>query len=144
MRRLLTALAFTAAAAAPAAAANSMQVRIDEAQALRLSRDFAAIVVGNPRIADVTAHDPRLLFVTGKTFGETNLLVLDAFANVIVSTHLSVGGPDENRLTLYRGPSRQSYHCPDECQAAPVPGDEEGFFGSVSGAMSDSISSATE
>jgi len=68
------------------AAKNDVEVIIDEATLLRLDRPAAEIVVGNPSIADVSVQSGRVLIVTGKSFGETNLIVMDADGKVV---HLS-------------------------------------------------------
>ena len=43
----------------------------------------AEVIIGNPSIADVTIQGGNLLVVTGKTFGVTNIIALDAQRNVI-------------------------------------------------------------
>ena len=62
------------------------------------------IVVGNPSIADVSVQSGKVLVVTGKSFGETNLIVMDADGKVVVNRQLIVQEPRTGFVTMYRGP----------------------------------------
>ena len=103
-------------------------VDIDQARLIRLERDAAQIIVGNPAIADVSAQGSRLLVITGKSYGTTNLIALDARGREIVSARLAVREEDARRVTLYRGTSRQSYHCAPDCQRVLSLGDDKSAF----------------
>lgn len=103
-------------------------VTIDEARLVRLDTDAAQLIIGNPAIADVTAQDARLLVVTGKSFGTTNLIALDREGREIVSVRLSVREGQQRQVTLYRGTARQSYHCAPDCQRTLSIGDDKTQF----------------
>ena len=60
-------------------------------------------MVGNPSIADVSVQSGKLLVVTGKSFGETNLIVMDADGKVFVNRRLIVQEPRTGFVTVYRG-----------------------------------------
>src|SRR3972149_3054878 len=79
-QRLLVAAVIGVAGGSQAAMAESnvVQVLVDQATLVRLDRPAAEIVVGNPSIADVSVESGKVLVVTGKSFGETNLIVMDA------------------------------------------------------------------
>ena len=89
----------------PALAASNdvVDVLIDQATLVRLDRPAAEIVVGNPSIADVSVQSGKVLVVTGKSFGETNLIVMDADGKVFVSRRLIVQEPRAGFVTVYRG-----------------------------------------
>jgi Flp pilus assembly secretin CpaC len=57
--------------------AEDLVVNYDQSQLVKLPRPAAEIIIGNPSIADVTVQNGNLLVVTGKTFGITNMIVLD-------------------------------------------------------------------
>ena len=120
-------------AADPAFAASNdiVEVLIDQAALIRLDRPAAEIVVGNPSIADVSVQSGKLLVVTGKSFGETNLIVMDADSKVVVSRRLIVQEPRIGFVTLYRGSSRQTLHCSPYCTPPLVIGDSPDAFGAV-------------
>src|SRR4030081_3444321 len=89
---LLVAAALVAAGASQSAmaASNVVQVLVDQATLVRLDRPAAEIVVGNPSIADVSVQSGKVLVVTGKSFGETNLIVMDADGKVVANRQLLV------------------------------------------------------
>ena len=64
------------------ARANDLIVRYDQSQILRLPTPVSELIIGNPSIADVAIQGPDLLVITGKTFGVTNVIALDAERNV--------------------------------------------------------------
>jgi hypothetical protein len=105
-----------------------VDVIIDQAWLIRLEADAAQIIVGNPAIADVTAQDARLLVVTGKSYGTTNLIALDAQGKEILSARLSVREGNARQITLYRGTVRQSYHCAPDCLRVLAIGDDKSRF----------------
>src|SRR5689334_2493493 len=81
------------------AAANDVIVLIDEASLMRLDRPAAEIVVGNPSIADVSVQSGKVLIITGKSFGETNLVVIDADGKMITNRRLIVQEPRTGFVT---------------------------------------------
>lgn len=126
MRRILSlAVALTALAAAGSALAQSMPVRIDQAARVSLSASARDVIIGNPAIADVTVIDARNLLVTGKSFGVTNLVVIDGRGRTILDRQIVVSAGDEGRVSIYRGAGLQDYACSVRCQstgeAAPAP-----------------------
>jgi hypothetical protein len=102
----------------PALAGNPVFVEtiIDEAILIRLDADAAQLIVGNPAIADATAQNPRLLVITGKSYGATNLIALDADGHEILNVRLGVHEGDIRQVTLFKGTMRQSLHCAPNCQ----------------------------
>jgi Flp pilus assembly secretin CpaC len=111
---------------------DNFVVLIDQASLLTLDRSAAQIVVGNPSIADVSVQSGKVLVVTGKSFGETNLIAIDAEGRVIASRLLIVQEPRTGFVTLYRGAARQTLHCAPYCTPQLVIGDAPDNFGSVS------------
>ena len=119
----------TAGAIAPALAANrNIDVLIDQAMMLRLERPAAEIVVGNPSIADVAVQSGKVLVLTGKSFGETNLIVLDAQGEIIINRRVVVQEPRSGYVTVYRGSNRETLYCAPNCETPLVIGDQSGHF----------------
>lgn len=130
---LVVAALLSLAGAQPAMAASDVvNVLIDQATLVRLERPAAEIVVGNPSIADVSVQSGKLLVVTGKSFGETNLIVMDADGKVFVNRRLIVQEPRTGLVTLYRGPARQTLLCSPNCTPPLVIGDDEAIFDTIS------------
>ena len=117
----------TAASVLHAAAADLL-VRYDQSQLIRLPRPVSEIIIGNPSIADVNVQGGNLLVVTGKTFGVTNIIALDADKNVIQDQRVIVEQDDRRTVVVYRGALRHSYTCAPTCSPATVVGDSQQYF----------------
>ena len=110
------------------ARASEIKVEIDQVTLIRLDQPGAEIIIGNPSIADVTVQNSRLLVVTGKSAGLTNLMVLDGAGKLTLSKKIFVS-PDTKRLvTVQKGVMRMTYSCSPVCNPALIPGDTEGYF----------------
>lgn len=114
--------------AAPAAQAGDLLVRYDQSQLIRLPRPASEVIVGNPSIADVSIQGGNLLAVTGKSFGVTNIIALDAQRNIIQDQRVIVQPDNQRMVVVYRGPSRESYTCTPTCSPTITVGDETTFF----------------
>ena len=130
-RRLFGVLAWVllAAAFSSPARADTVTVRVDQAQLLKLPDRVATIVIGNPLIADATLQSGGILVVTGKGYGATNLMALDRNGRVIMSKFVRVLGPSSRDLVVvYRGVERESYSCAPQCQPRITLGDSTVYF----------------
>lgn len=143
-RPLIAALAAAALLpVATAAVAEPIEVVVDHAKVLHISRPADIVIIGNPAIADATIQDNRTLIITGRSFGTTNLIVLDEAGEAVAEESVIVGAPDEKVVTVYRRASRQSYSCTPECSPMLVVGDSPTTFEAVTaqieahGALSD-------
>jgi len=65
----------TGSLASPALAGSteSYKVELNKTEIVRLPGAAASVIIGNPKIADVTVQSSDLLFVVGRGYGETNL-----------------------------------------------------------------------
>ena len=132
-RLLVAAVLGVAGASQPAMAeSNVVQVLVDQATLVRLDRPASEIVVGNPSIADVSVQSGKVLVVTGKSFGETNLIVMDADGKVIANRGLIVQEPRTGFVTMYKGDARQTLHCAPNCTPPLVIGDNPDYFEAIS------------
>jgi len=121
----------TAMATSEARAADLM-VRYDQSQLLRLPRAATEVIIGNPSIADVAIQGGNLLVVTGKSFGVTNIIALDAQRNVIQDQRVVVDRDDLRTLSLYKGTKRESYTCTPDCSPTITVGDGVEYFEAIS------------
>jgi hypothetical protein len=62
------------------------------------------VIVGDPSVADVLVVDRRTLFVQGKGYGETEVVVLDAEGRTVWQGDVAVVAPDQGRVSVVRGP----------------------------------------
>lgn len=119
-------------AAADSAGAADLVVRYDQSQLIRLPRQVTEVIIGNPSIADVTVQGGNLLVVTGKTFGVTNVIALDAQRNVIQDQRVVVEQDPRHTVVLYKGSLRHSLTCSPTCTPAIVIGDDPAYFDLIS------------
>jgi Flp pilus assembly secretin CpaC len=117
--------------AATVAQAEPITVMVDRAKVMRISRPADVVIVGNPAIADATIQDNKTLIITGRSYGSTNLIVLDADGQAIADEVITVGAPDDQVVTVYRRASRQTYSCTPNCSPTLAIGDTPGIFDSV-------------
>ncbi len=115
----------------PAGAAD-LVVASDQSQLLRLPRAVSSVIIGNPSIADVSVQASNLIVVTGKTFGITNIIALDAERNIIQDQRVVVTRDEARTVNLSKGGKRQSYSCTPNCSPMLSIGDEEEYFSMVS------------
>lgn len=116
---------------APALAEDTtpITVNVNMARVLRISSPAATVIVGNPGIADVTIQDPQTLILTGKSFGQTNLIVLDGIGNPVADTLVDVVQLQAGVMTVYQGSARTSLACAPVCQPTIMLGDQTDFTG---------------
>lgn len=120
---------------APAVAADSapVSVQVNMARILRIDAPAATVIIGNPGVADVTIQDPQTLVLTGKSYGQTNLIILDASGNPIADTIIRVTQDLADIVTMYEGDKRQSYNCEPVCQSVIMMGDDTSYTGETVG-----------
>ena len=125
------------------ASAGELTVEANKTVPLRLNGSAASVVLGNQNVADVAVHDEHLLFITGKTFGTTNLMIFDRAGNQIYSADVVVTVNSSNLLTINRSGTNFTYDCAPNCRSVLSPGDDSSYFGTLVG-QQQSMQSLTE
>jgi Flp pilus assembly secretin CpaC len=113
------------------ALAEPISVMVDRAKVMRISRPADIVIIGNPAIADATIQDNQTLIITGRSFGTTNLIVLDANGEAIADEIVTVAASDDKVVTVFRRSLRQTYSCTPTCSPTLVIGDTPAIFESV-------------
>ena len=131
------ALALASTGQAALAESGPVSVKVNMARILRISAPANTVIIGNPRVADVTIQDPQTLVLTGKSYGSTNMIILDADGNAIADTMVEVVQAQGDVVTVYMGSARTSFACAPVCQPTIMLGDDPGF--STTSAASSSI-----
>lgn len=127
-------LAVTAAVLAPlAASAEPISVVVDRAKVMRISRPADIVIIGNPAIADATIQDNQTLIITGRSYGTTNLIILDAAGQAIADEVITVSPSNDQVVTVYRRASRQTLSCTPDCSPTLALGDNAASFESTNG-----------
>jgi Flp pilus assembly secretin CpaC len=124
----LSALLLTAGFVPPASAEDGpISVKANMARILRISAPAATVVIGNPGVADVTIQDPQTLVLTGKSYGQTNLIVLDELGNPIADTIIEVIQAQSDTVTVFQGQIKTTVSCAPICQSMIMLGDERTY-----------------
>ncbi|WP_319411508.1 pilus assembly protein N-terminal domain-containing protein [uncultured Cohaesibacter sp.] len=113
-----------------------IQVKMDRAKVMRVSRPASMVIIGNPAIADATIKDSKTLIITGKQFGTTNLIVLDAAGEPIADELLSVSSATESNVVVYKGADRYTLHCSPDCEPIYRVGDQKDSLTTLSEGIS--------
>ena len=114
----------------------TIMVHLDQARLLKVPDGTSTLVVGNPLIADVAVQSGGTLVVTGKGYGNTNLVALDRSGSVIMEHQVQVQGPLGSVIVVYRGVERESYSCTPDCQRRITLGDTQNYFAATLGQSS--------
>jgi Flp pilus assembly secretin CpaC len=111
-------LAAISTLAAPAFAGNGINVIMNQAKIVRLSRAADTIDVGNPAIADASVQDATTIVLTGKGFGVTNLVVLDRDGGPIIDEQVTVARDEASSVRIYRRADVQTMSCTPYCESS--------------------------
>jgi hypothetical protein len=134
---LIAASGLPAAAQPPETASparmETVAVALDHARVVKLPERTATVIVGNPVIADVAVQKNGILVVTGKSYGQTNLIALDSNGAMLAESQISVRQSHESVMTVQRGLERESYSCTPHCQPSIQLGDAVKYFGDAAG-----------
>lgn len=104
-----------------------VSVKVNMARILRISSPANTVIIGNPGVADVTIQDSQTLVLTGKSYGQTNMIVLDAQGKAIADTLIEVVQAQADIVTVYMGQARTTLACSPVCQPTIMLGDDSGF-----------------
>lgn len=138
--RILLFIAFIIAFGSEPARAQSspkmLAVVLDQATVAQVPARTSTLIVGNPMIADVTMlKTGAKMVVTGKGYGQTNLIALDADGAVLLNEQLRVL-PAKTVVVLQNGTSHVSYSCNPACMPTAQLGDDPKSFTDAGGQIS--------
>jgi Flp pilus assembly secretin CpaC len=109
-----------AAALVPHAAMADAAIRVtmNQAKIVKLARPADTIIIGNPEIADASVQDADTIVLTGKGFGTTNIVILDAKGSPIVDEQIVVTRQTADSVRVYRRAEIQTLSCTPYCESA--------------------------
>ncbi|MEX0922651.1 MAG: type II and III secretion system protein family protein [Rhodovibrionaceae bacterium] len=92
LTRLTFAIVLFLTAWAGSSSAMAMEIAVNQGEVIRLPRPAASVFVANPEIADIQVMSPTLVYIFGKSAGETTLFAVDEeeeilFNRTIIITH---------------------------------------------------------
>jgi Flp pilus assembly secretin CpaC len=107
------------------AAARDIRIALDQAFPIRLSEAAEGVAVGNPSIAGVSVQNDRFLFVTGRSYGATNLVIVGANGRVLYSGRVVVSPDETDVVMVTRGGDTNRLECTPLCRPRPDIGDSD-------------------
>ena len=124
---LLAAALFPAAAAAEPEA--TVKIMLNHAHVMRLPEKTATVIIGNPIVADISVQKNGIVVVTGKSYGTTNLIVLDSDGAIVSESLVNVTTSKTDDIVLVqRGMTRETYSCNPTCLPSVQLGDAEEYY----------------
>jgi Flp pilus assembly secretin CpaC len=120
VRLLATAFAslmlVTSLSTAASAAEEMLNVYMNHARVLKLDRAVSKVIIGNSEVADATVADAKTIVLTGRSFGTTNLVVLDIDGNAIIDERILVSIDEGNTVRVFRQTIRSVLSCTPNCE----------------------------
>ena len=111
----VSALAALSAAVAVQAQSRPLNVEIDHATRVQLRAPAGSVIVANPRIADVTVVDANTLFITGKGYGVTDIVAVDALGRPLFQSQVVVSAGSTGSVRVWRGAQATEMTCAASC-----------------------------
>ncbi|MGQ0532173.1 MAG: pilus assembly protein N-terminal domain-containing protein, partial [Caulobacteraceae bacterium] len=100
-----------------------IRVALDQAFPIRLSEAAEGVAIGNPAIAGVSVQNDMFLFVTGRSYGSTNLVVVGGNGRVLYSGRVVVTPDETDVVMVTRGNETARLECTPLCRPRPDIGD---------------------
>ena len=93
-----------------------MRVFLNHAKVLKLDQPVSKVIVGNAKVADATVADSRTIVLTGKAYGTTNLVLLDADGNALLDERILVSIDEGNTVRMFKQTQRTVLSCTPLCE----------------------------
>jgi len=94
-----------------------LRVYMNHARILQFDNPVSSVIIGNSEVADVTVNDKKTVILTGKSYGSTNLVILDANGNALIDRRVIVSVDEENSIRVFRQVNRTVLSCAPACES---------------------------
>ena len=128
IRVVLAAALLAGSAPCAFASGDVMAVELDHARIVETDRPAGTVIVGNPAIVDVEVLSATRLVLTGKSYGITNLVVLDDKGHPMLDEEVAVQTFEDDTVRVYRQASRETFACAPKCEPTMTIGDDPTSF----------------
>lgn len=110
---------------------SSMKITLNQITLVKLEEKISDALIGNPAIADITIQNNSTFIITGKSYGRTNIILLNKDGDTIFNKWVHVDDDNRNVVRIQRGGARLSYTCNPNCQPTPTLGDDPNHLKSL-------------
>jgi Flp pilus assembly secretin CpaC len=93
-----------------------LRVFMNHARILKFEQPVSSVIVGNSEVADITVSDPTTVVLTGKSYGSTNLVILNDAGEAVVDKRIVVSVDEENSVRIFRQVERSVLSCAPICE----------------------------
>lgn len=93
-----------------------ISVFMNHARILKFDAPVSSVIVGNSEIADVTIGDPTTVILTAKSYGTTNLVILDRDGDAVIDKRIVVSVDEENSVRVFKQIDRTVLSCSPICE----------------------------
>ena len=97
------------------AQARPLNIEIDSSTRVQLRAPAGSVIVANPKIADVTVVDANTLFITGKGYGVTEIVAVDALGRPLFQSQVVVSAGSNGTVRVWRGAQATDMVCGASC-----------------------------
>lgn len=111
---------------------ETVTVVMDQALVVRAPDKIRTMILGNPAIADISSEGKGMLVITGKSYGSTNLVLIDEEGRVAGETLIQVSPPRAGVVTVQKGDTKEAYSCTPRCMPMAQVGTTQTFFSEAS------------
>lgn len=101
-----------------------INITLNQVTLVKLNEKISDAIIGNPAIADITIQNNSTFIITGKSYGKTNIILLNNKGETIYNKSIFVDDDTKNMVRIQRGSTRLSYTCNPNCQPTPTLGDD--------------------
>lgn len=118
-----------------------MKITLNQVTLVKLEDQISDALIGNPAIADITIQNNSTFIITGKSYGRTNIILLNKDGDKIFNKWVHVDDDSRNVVRIQRGAARLSYTCTPNCQPTPTLGDDPAYLQSLTGNLKTKLKS---
>lgn len=93
-----------------------MRVFMNQARILKLDRPISKVIIGNAKVADATVADAKTIVLTGRSFGTTNIVLLDRDGNAVLDEIILVSIDESNTVRVFKQTERTVLSCDPNCE----------------------------
>lgn len=109
-------------AATNASAAQRLVVEKNHSTRLSLNAPAGSVIVANPQIADVNVIDSRTVYIVGKGFGNSSIIITDQMGRALFDGEVVVTAAQKGAITVYKGLTRSLMVCSTVCTSEEING----------------------
>jgi len=103
-----------------AAAAQRLVVEKNHSARISLGGAAGSVIVANPDIADVTVVDSRTVYIVGKGFGNSSVIITDQMGRPLFDGEVVVTASQKGAITVYKGLKPSLMVCSTICTSEEV------------------------